>query len=106
MGQINRSRIALVLILWGVAAIGWSLTRIELPDSAPPAEATVRWVRTVDGWEKSTWHRPPPATPTSVHPALLSTFVALASLVGLFGFPSAEERAHAARATSSMRRPD
>ena len=75
-----------ILLLCVLAATFWFAARVELEGSSPPEHRLPRWVRTVDGWEIPRWLERH-ATDPSIHPAIVGTFIALASVLALLALP-------------------
>lgn len=82
-----------LLIIGVVAAVAAGLNRLEHAHSQI-STVTPAWVRTVDGWERSSVLTTMPATEHSpaVHPGLVAGFQLGASLFALLAFPYRKSR--------------
>jgi hypothetical protein len=79
--------IAAVALLSGLLS-QWQLAQGQKEVVAGRSDGTT-WVRTVDGWERSSvlQPQPEPATPPALHPLLVAGFFLSASLLALLAFP-------------------
>ncbi len=71
--------LCLILVLLGVL-----LSRTAEP--ATPPVATPKWVHGSDGWQLALWEHEVPTYTPALHPAVLATFLAMASLTALLAF--------------------
>ncbi len=71
--------LCLVLVLLG-------LLLSQTAELAPPPVATPKWVYGSDGWQLALWEHEVPTYTPALHPAVLATFLAMASLTALLAF--------------------
>ena len=73
-----------VAFLWMLLLlVGWLACHVEI---APGGDQAL-WVRTPDGWEKTTYWATSPTYAPPLHPLVVALGQALASMVALVAFP-------------------
>ena len=78
-------RVAVLILCVLLGAAGLMLAETAEP-APPPPVATRKWVRARDGWKVANWeHEQPPYSP-ALHPLVLATFTAMASITALLAF--------------------
>ena len=77
----------ILLLILGIGSIScrWEAASGKPPAAAPP----IPWVRTVSGWERFDPHQITVAAPPTLHPLVVASGEALASILGLALFSSA-----------------
>lgn len=80
--------ILFVLYMFFHIACGWTAIPAESPDDGNV------WVRTVDGWEKSSSWRIRSPLPAALHPLIFATFELLAALLALIGLSADKNQSY------------
>ena len=82
-----------VAFLWMLLLlVGWLACRVEIA----PGGDQAGWVRTPDGWEKTTYWAISPTYAPPLHPSVVALGQALASMVALVAFPMPYRRRRSA----------
>lgn len=94
-----------IAFLWmSLLLVGWLACRVEIA----PGGDQAGWVRTPDGWEKTTYWATSPTYTPPLHPSVVAMGQALASMVALVAFPMPYRRRRSSegpRSTGTARIP-